>query len=33
LASAAQPYGSVFQILFPTGDRGGGFGASLITLR
>ena len=23
LASAAQPYGSVFQVLFPTGDRGG----------
>ena len=22
-ASAAQPYGSVFQVLFPTGDRGG----------
>ena len=21
-ASAAQPYGSVFQVLFPTGDRG-----------
>jgi C4-dicarboxylate-specific signal transduction histidine kinase len=32
-ASAAQPYGSVFQVLFPTGDRDGGFGPSLITLR
>jgi C4-dicarboxylate-specific signal transduction histidine kinase len=31
-ASAAHPYGSVFQVLFPTGDRGGGDGMPVLTL-